>query len=245
MALLTLEFKSEVLVKATRIKIVLNQNAKPPYPTFYLLHGLSDDESIWTRRTSIERYAENYPFLIVMPDGGRGWYCDSRLGRYESFITRELIAFVDKLFPTRKQARYRAIGGLSMGGYGALKLGLKFPRVFGSITAHSSAVGFLHAWGLDGKSDIPEMPSIAADVDPNANDIYQLAAQCPANLRPNLYFDCGRDDFLYRDNDHFERSLRQQKIPHTYRRFDGIHDWAYWDIHIQDALKFHAKGMDL
>ncbi|HEY3341790.1 MAG TPA: alpha/beta hydrolase-fold protein, partial [Anaerolineae bacterium] len=157
MAVLTIEFRSEALGKSTRIKVLLNQNARPPYPTFYLLHGLSDDESIWTRRTSIERYAEKYPFLIVMPDGERSWYCDSRIGRFESYISQELVTFIDKLFPTRKLARYRAIGGLSMGGYGALKLGVKFPRVFGSITAHSSAVNFMHSWGQDGKADLAEV----------------------------------------------------------------------------------------
>lgn len=245
MAVLTIELKSESLAKSTTVRVVLNQDAKPPYPTFYLLHGLSDNESIWTRRTSIERYAEQYPFLIVMPDGGRAWYCDSRLGHYETFITQELVTFIDKLFPTRKQAQYRAIGGLSMGGYGALKLGLKYPRVYGSISGHSSAVGFLHTWGLNGETDIPEVPLIASDLDLKANDIYELAMKCPADTHPHLYFDCGRDDFLYQENEAFARFLRKQKIPHTYRRFDGVHDWAYWDTHIQDALKFHARAMGL
>jgi S-formylglutathione hydrolase FrmB len=245
MALFTLEIRSEALTKATTVRVVLNQNAEPPFPTFYLLHGLSDDESIWTRRTSIERYAEQYPFLIVMPDGGRAWYCDSRLGGYETFIAQELVAFIDKLFPTLKQARYRAIGGLSMGGYGALKLGWKYPRVFGSITAHSSAVGFMHHWGANGESDIPEVRLIANDVDAKANDIYELAAKCPPGARPNLYFDCGRDDFLYGENEDLARYLLKLKIPHTYNRFDGAHDWGYWDTHLQDALKFHAKVMGL
>jgi putative tributyrin esterase len=245
MAVLTIEFRSEALEKSTRIKVLLNQNATPPYPTFYLLHGLSDDESIWTRRTSIERYAEKYPFLIIMPDGERSWYCDSRIGRFESYISHELVSFIDKLFPTRKQARYRAIGGLSMGGYGALKLGVKFPRVFGSITAHSSAVNFMHSWGQDGKAGLPEVTVIAQDVDPKANDIYELVTRIPTATRPHLYFDCGRDDFLHQENEQFDRFLRQAKIPHTYRRFDGAHECAYWDLHIQDALKFHVKAMEL
>ena len=245
MAVLTIEFRSKALEKWTSAKVVLNQNATPPYPTFYLLHGLSDDESVWTRRTSIERYADDYPFLIVMPDGERSWYCDSRIGNFESFIAKDLVAFIDKLFPTRKQAKHRAIGGLSMGGYGALKLGWKFPRVFGSISAHSSAVNFMHSWGQDGKTDIPEVSTIAQNVDPKANDIYELVAKCPPDKRPHLYFDCGRDDFLYQENEQFDRYLRQAQVPHTYRRFDGAHEWSYWDLHIQDALKFHAKAMDL
>ena len=208
MAVLTIEFRSQDIGEVDPGKSVAQpRTRRRPYPTFYLLHGLSsDDESIWTRRTSIERYAEKYPFLIVMPDGERSWYCDSRIGQFESFIAKELVTFIDKLFPTRKQAKYRAIGGLSMGGYGALKLGVKFPRVFGSITAHSSAVNFMHSWGQDGQSDIPEVSTIAQDVDPKANDIYELVSKIPPANRPHLYFDCGRDDFLHEENEQFDRS---------------------------------------
>ncbi len=243
MAILTVEFRSEALGKATKIKVIINQNAKPPYPTFYLLHGLSDDESAWSSNTSLERYAKDYPFLIVMPDGARSWYCDSKLGAYESYMTKELVEFVGKLFPTRKQARYRAIGGLSMGGYGALKLGLKFPRVYGSITAHSAAVGFMR-WAPTA-TDISETPVLLDGMDIAANDPYELALKVPEKSRPHIYFDCGRQDFLYEDNQNFDALLRKNKIPHTYQRFEGAHEWSYWDTHIQDALKFHMKVMEL
>ncbi len=243
MAVLTIEFRSEALNKATKVKVIVNQEAKPPYPSFYLLHGLSDDESIWTRRTSIERYAQQYPFLIVMPDGGRNWYCDSPLGNYDSYMAKELVAFIDGLFPTRRQARDRAIGGLSMGGFGALKLGLKHPRVFGSITAHSSAIGFMR-WG-EKAADIPEGPIILSNLNRAANDPYELALTCPEKVRPHIYFDCGRSDFLYEDNQSFDALLRKNRIPHTYNRFEGAHEWSYWDEHIQDALKFHARVMAL
>ena len=243
MAVLTVEFRSEALVKSTSIKVVFNQNAAPPYPTYYLLHGLSDDASAWTRRTSIERYAENYPFMIIMPDGGRSWYCDSPVGQYETYIVKELVPLIDRLFPTRKQAKYRAIGGLSMGGYGALKLGLKYPRVFGSIAAHSSAVAFAHWAGDD--TDITEVPIIAREIDLEANDPFALALKIPAQARPQLYFDCGRSDFLHKENEQFDAFLRKNNFPHTYRRYNGAHDWSYWDIHIQDAMSFHAKAMGL
>jgi S-formylglutathione hydrolase FrmB len=98
---------------------------------------------------------------------------------------------------------------------------------------------------LNGESDIPEVPLIAGDVDAAANDVYALAARNPPNLRPHLYFDCGRDDFLFAENEDFARYLRAQEIEHTYHRFDGVHDWAYWDMHIQDALKFHMRVMEL
>ncbi len=243
MAVLTVEFRSEILEKSMKIKVIVNESAKPPYPTFYLLHGLSDDESAWTRQTSLERYAKEYSFLIVMPDGARSWYCDSKLGMYESYITRDLVRFVDKLFPTRKQAKYRAIGGLSMGGYGAMKLGLKFPKLFGSISSHSGAIGYMR-WA-EKVTDIKETPVILDGMDVQANDPYELALKVPEKIRPNIYFDCGRQDFLYEDNQSFDALLHKNCIPHTYNRFDGAHEWSYWDIHIQDALKFHASAMAL
>ncbi|HEY3291417.1 MAG TPA: alpha/beta hydrolase family protein [Anaerolineae bacterium] len=243
MALLNLEFKSEILGKATKVKVIINRAARPPYPTFYLLHGYSDNESVWSRNTSLERYAQSYPFMLVMPDGACSWYCDSRLGRYETYIRQELVSIIDTMFHTRKLAKYRAIGGLSMGGYGALKLGLKFPQVFGSITAHSSAIGFMR-WGAS-VNDIRETPIIFDGLDTAANDPYELAMKLPAKQRPHLYFDCGRDDFLYEDSQKFDAHLRKAGFPHTYRRFEGAHEWSYWDTHVQDALKFHVKAMAL
>src|ERR1044071_6734116 len=97
-----------------------------PFATFYLLHGLSDDHTIWLRRTSIERYVSSLPLIVVMPDGERGFYTDAQEGfAFESAITKDLISFIDRTFPTKADRSGRAIGGLSMGGDGAVKLALK------------------------------------------------------------------------------------------------------------------------
>ncbi len=147
MAIATLNFFSSSLRKQTAFNIILPEieGHNGPFPVFYLLHGLSDDYSMWQRKTSIGRYVQMLPLIVVMPDGGRGFYCDAEEGfAYESAIVRDLIPFVDRMFHTVAEKRGRCIGGLSMGGYGALKLALKFPELFASANGHSGAYGFGH-----------------------------------------------------------------------------------------------------
>ncbi|HEY8285895.1 MAG TPA: alpha/beta hydrolase-fold protein, partial [Chloroflexota bacterium] len=128
MALCELRYYSAALENMTAATLILPEGRPGPFPTFYLLHGLSDDHTAWTRNTSLERYAEASPFMIVMPDGGRGYYSDAPGGdAYETAIVRDLMTTIDQTFQTDARRGARAIGGLSMGGYGALKLGLGHP----------------------------------------------------------------------------------------------------------------------
>ena len=109
-------------------------DAEGPYPVLYLLHGLSDDHSIWARRTSIDRYVRDLPMIVAMPDGGRSFYCDAVTGpAYETHLMQDVVGFVDRCFNTIAAREGRVIGGLSVGGYGALKLGTKFPEIFASV----------------------------------------------------------------------------------------------------------------
>lgn len=244
MALLEMRFKSQCLGRETVARVLLNERARPPYPTYYLLHGYSDDASNWTRNTRLEQYAGAYPFLIVMPEGEHGFYCDSRLGEYERFIVEELRDLIDRSFQTVISRKGRAIGGLSMGGYGSMKLALKYPKVFGAVASHSSAFQFAHDESRK-VIDRPKMDLILDDIEYASNDVHRLAEACPKRLRPALYFDCGREDFLYQDNQAFGRTLRNLKFPHTYKRHSGTHNWDYWDHHIQDALSFVATALKI
>src|SRR5205823_3171080 len=145
MACCKLRYFSKALDKQTAANVILPEKHTGPFAVFYLLHGLSDDHTTWVRRTSIERYVENLPLLVVMPDGGRGFYCDAVDGfAYETALVRDLVTFIDQTFPTRANRGGRCIGGLSMGGYGAIKIALRFPELFCSATSHSGAFGFAH-----------------------------------------------------------------------------------------------------
>jgi putative tributyrin esterase len=217
-----------------------------PFSVLYLLHGLSDDHTIWCRRTSLERYAEGYPSLmIVMPAGGRSFYCDAVKGpAYETAIVRDLISTIDRTFQTRATRKGRAIGGLSMGGYGAIKLALQHPDLFVSAHSHSGAFHLAHK-----ESALPEVDLILGENTKGGgpNDIFRLA-QSLSRKRPklpSLWIDCGTDDFLLDDSRSFHAHLEKLKIAHEYHEFPGHHNWEYWDLHIREALAFHAKNLGL
>ena len=249
MAFCELKYFSPALQKATAADIILPEGKTGPFATFYLLHGLSDDHSIWHRRTSIERYVADLPLIVVIPDGGRGFYCNARQGMaWETAIVRDLVGVVDNLFQTRPMASGRCIGGLSMGGYGAVKIALKHPDLFCSSNSHSGALAFAHhplsrendkAWADEWIRVVGENPEGGPD------DIYALARSLPPDRRPAIRIDCGADDFLLDDNRDCHHHLERIGYPHEYAEYSGAHDWGYWDLHVQEAIAFHARNLGL
>src|SRR6476469_4037203 len=140
MALATIHYYSHSLRKASSFNAVFpdSPDAPRPWSVYYLLHGLSDDHTTWMRRSCIERYTLGYPLMVVMPDGDRGWYTNAvEGGAYEDDLLNEVMGMIDKNFPVKAERAGRAIGGLSMGGFGAVKLGLKYPDRFASVDSHS------------------------------------------------------------------------------------------------------------
>jgi putative tributyrin esterase len=248
MAFATINYHSRSLQKASSFNIVFPDDPRisPPWSVFYLLHGLSDDHTIWMRRTSLERYVEGLPLVVVMPDGGRGWYTNAVEGlAYEDDLLKDVVGLVDRTFPVKSERAGRAIGGLSMGGYGAVKLGLKHPAMFVSVNSHSGAVG------------APRDLKLIKDLNPQFERVFGKSprggAEDPAaiverldhGLIPALRLDCGTDDFLLEENRSFHRLLESMHIPHEYEEFAGGHNWAYWDTHIQQAITFHARNLKL
>ena len=250
MALCEMKYFSRALQKATAACVILPETQTDgPFPVFYLLHGLSDDHTMWQRRTSIERYVQDLPLIVVMPDGGRGFYCDAEQGMaWETAIVRDLIAFVDKMFPTLAERDGRCVGGLSMGGYGAAKLALKFPQIFCSATSHSGALGFAHQ--RLGKEPNDAFAAeftrvIGTDAAGGQNDLYALARGLDLSQRPALSIDCGTEDFLLNQNRNFHTYLDEIGFEHLYQEFPGDHSWSYWDLHVQAALQFHLRSLRL
>jgi S-formylglutathione hydrolase FrmB len=250
MAFAELKFFSKALEKATAADILLPESKLDgPFPVLYLLHGLSDDHTIWQRRTSIERYVQNLPLIVVMPDGGRGFYTDAEQGMAcETAIVRDLVEYVDTLFRTKANRTGRCLAGLSMGGYGAAKLALKYPDRFCAAVSHSGALGFGH-WPLKPAPDKPFDTEFARVIGVNSpggpNDLHALAAKLPQKQRPALRIDCGTEDFLLEANRAFHAHLDTLKFAHEYQEFPGGHTWAYWDLHIQEALTFLTAHLGL
>ncbi len=245
MALCELRYRSSALEKHTGAMVLLPESAdlEPPFPVMYLLHGLSDDYSIWMRRTSVERYVEGLPLIVVMPDGGRGFYTDAVEGfAYERAIVEDLVSLVDRFFPTVRSRQGRCLTGLSMGGYGAVRLALRRPDLFCSAVSHSGALYFGHAPLPADDPRGEEFRRILGDApEGGPNDLFHLVETLPRDSLPALRFDCGTDDFLIEHNRAFHAHLDRLGIPHEYEEFPGSHEWSYWDEHVREAIAFHMR----
>lgn len=249
MAFATLQYHSQSLQKASAFNIVFPDDASIPRPwsVFYLLHGLSDDHTIWMRRTSIERYVAGLPLVVVMPDGGRGWYTNAKEGyAHEDDLIKDVVGLVDRTFPVKAERSGRAIGGLSMGGYGAVKVGLKHHELFASITSHSGALGFTHDEPEKAKPLSPEFERIfGKSPGGGPEDPFAIVDRIDHGRIPALRIDCGTEDFLLDQNRAFHKHLEEKKVPHEYVEFPGGHDWAYWDLHVKEAIAFHVRNLQL
>src|SRR3954447_15833980 len=249
MAFARINYFSQSLLKASSFSVVFPDHPSIPRPwsVFYLLHGLSDDDTIWMRRTSIERYVEGLPLVVVMPDGGRGWYTNAVAGpAHENDLMKDIIGLIDRTFPVKAERSGRAIGGLSMGGYGAVKLGLKHLDLFGSVNSHSGALGFPRLDPEKARERSPEFPRIFG---PSARggpeDPFAIVERIDHGRVPALRIDCGTGDFLIDQNREFHQHLDRLHIAHEYQEFPGVHDWVYWDLHVREALAFHARNLGL
>jgi len=249
MAFATINYFSRSLVKASSFNIVFPDDPAIPRPwsVFYLLHGLSDDHTIWTRRTSIERYVEGLPLAVVMPDGGRGWYTNAVQGyNHEDDVVKDVVGLVDRTFPVKAERAGRAIGGLSMGGYGAVKLGLKHHEMFASVNSHSGAVGFLRGDPEKNKGLSPEFARIFGEKPAGGpEDPFAIVERIDHGRIPAMRIDCGVDDFLIEQNRDFHKFLDERRVEHEYQEFPGNHNWAYWDEHVRQALAFHVRNLNL
>ncbi len=250
MSLITVHFRSETLQLNVAVNVILPQ---PPLdspgfarklPVLWLLHGLSDDHTIWLRRTSIERYVEGYNLAVVMPAVDRSFYADMVRGnRYWSYVSSELPALMRAYFPLSDRREDNFAAGLSMGGYGAFKLALTYPDHY---AAAASLSGALQRFSGNPPTDAPkewlaELENMFGDLAQFAgspNDIYGLAAKVARSSEPvpQLFAACGTEDFLYQDNLRFKAHAEQLGLPLTYEEGPGDHEWGLWDKYIQHVL---------
>ncbi len=250
MALIQCDFYSETLQLSTSMNVILPQPARARYPVLYLLHGLSDDHTIWLRRTSIERYADPLGLAVVMPAVHRSFYADMARGnRYWTFVSRELPALVRGFFPVSRQREDTFVAGLSMGGYGAFKLALSFPQRFAAAASLSGALDQAGAMQHVDPAWRTEMETIYGDLDKlagSANDVLHLAARVARSTgpKPRLYQCCGTEDFLYHQNLCFRDHAIALGLDLTYEEGPGEHEWGYWDRMIQRVLAWLPFGDD-
>ena len=246
----TLKVLSNAMKKIISNVVIFPDGDKDPidgFPVVYLLHGATGNQNDWiTKVPAIKEYADQYQLMIVCPDGGfTSWYFDSPVDstiKYETYISRELIAAIDTKYHTIKDKKGRAITGLSMGGHGAFYLAFRHQDVWGAAGSMSGGLDirpFPNSW------DIPKrLGSYAAnkEVWENSTDInlvYLLDGKSP-----KLIFDCGTSDFFYDCNKRMHEILLQRNIPHDYTERPGRHDWQYWSNSIKYHLLFFNDFFD-
>jgi len=249
MALLRCDFFSETLGLSTSMTVILPQattrqigmtgTSSDLPPVLYLLHGLTDDDTTWTRQTSIERYAAPLGLAVVMPQVHHSFYSDEVGGLpFWTFLTQELPELVSRFFRVSTRRQDTFVAGLSMGGYGAFKWALREPDRFAAAASLSGALALSHPSERAEPDFARLMQRVFGDgpTDGTPDDVVHLVSTADPSALPQLYVACGTDDFLYPANEWFVSQAAANGVPLTVRFDTGDHDWAYWDARIQDVL---------
>jgi putative tributyrin esterase len=247
-------FHSAALDREMKYRILLPcgyQTGGGRLPVLYLLHGLYGDYLNWDTRTNLERYAQGYKLIVVMPDAGDSWYTNSATDpkdKFEDYIAKDLVAEIDGKFRTLRSRHARAIAGLSMGGYGALKIALRYHDDFafgGSLSGALNApqdLGDRQAAFRDQLLRVFGPPGSAARGDNNAFSLLQSAS---AKDLPYFYVACGSADDLLQVNREFTAQLSSRSAAYEYHETVGGHAWDYWDRAVQDLLRAAAGVMSV
>lgn len=244
----TLEIFSDVMRKNIKCLVIAPENYRPtgdPYPVLYLLHGYSGNFAGWlTDAPQLRQHADEYQMLIVCPDGGYdSWYLDSPVDstvRYDTYISQEVVGFVDYYYNTRRERSGRAIAGLSMGGHGAITLAIKHIDTFGAAGSMAGGLDLRpfkrNDWDLKGVLGSPQSEWENWESASAVNFVPGLIGR---NL--SLIIDCGLNDFFLEANREMHRRLLQANIPHEYTERPGEHNGAYWGNAVDFQVLFFHK----
>ena len=247
MALLRCDFFSDVLGLSTSMTVLLPQRTSDAQiglsstvaggaaPVLYLLHGLSDDDSIWLRHTSIERYAAPLGLAVVMPAVHRSFYTDEAHGLpFWTFLSQELPALVDSFFKVSTRREDTFVAGLSMGGYGAMKWALRQPERFAAAASLSGALDVAKRQ----HRDHPDFDRIAGtrDLAGSDDDLFAVLDRMKPEVAPRLWVSCGADDELLPESDKFVQRATERRLDVTSEVVPGNHEWSVWDREIVRVL---------
>lgn len=248
MSFIQWNFQSESLQISTGANVILPQKSIQrgrKIPVLYLLHGLSDDHTIWQRRTAIERYAEKSNLIVIMPAVNRSFYANSANGNlYWDFISRELPDLCRKFFPISEKRAETFVAGLSMGGYGAFKLALTKPYRFAAAASLSGTLDIVKRFqesqrAASTKQEMDNIFGSDPDLSGSDNDLFFLLKNLSNRTRrPKLFQWCGTEDFLYADNKKFYNRAKKLGINIDYSQSPGAHTWDHWDEQISNVINW-------
>lgn len=244
MAAIECKIFSETLGMTTGLRVLLPEPprraaGRAAHPVLFLLHGLSDDESAWTRFSGLERYVQTLGLAVVMPNVNRSYYSNMKHGyRYWDYVSDELLVKARALFPLSARREATFVAGQSMGGYGALKLALSMPHVF------SVAASFSGTCDLGNLRQRPEELALifgdASGIAKSGGDLQELgrAAAQTGGPKPKIFQCCGTEDPFIDSNRKFRDFISPLGFDYTYEESPGAHDWAYWDRAIERVLRW-------
>ena len=241
----TLQVRSNKMNRSIPVLVTIPETLRPyeQVPVLYLLHGYSGDEKAWlASQPKLKEWADRDQILIVTPSGENSWYWDSELNaksQFETFVSKELVAYIDHHYPTRANRLSRAITGLSMGGHGAFWLAIRHKDVFGAVGSMSGGVDirpFPKNW---------EMSKQLGEQSANKKrwDAHTVMTQLDkiANKDLAIIFDCGSDDFFFKVNCKLHDELLKRGIYHDFIVRPGKHNWIYWNNSIEYQWLFFKK----
>jgi putative tributyrin esterase len=244
-------FHSASLSRDMHYRVLLPANydaSARRYPTLFLLHGLYGDDQNWSTRTNLVNYSRGLNLIIAMPDAGNSWYVNSATNpedKYEDYIVKDFIAEIDTRYRTIREGYARAIAGLSMGGYAAVKFSLKYPSLFaysGGISAALDASADLDETHPEFRDNLRKAFGEPGNPVRSQNDVVVLLLHADTKALPYFYLDCGSDDSFLDVNRKFVSRLQQLKAPYEFHELQGGHTWDYWDAAIERFLYMLTKS---
>ena len=256
MALISIDFRSETLKRSVQANVILPiETCDGPYPTLYLLHGLTDNCNGWLSYTRIRKWAEESGLAVVMPSGENSFYMDilvkdGCLGDFGEYIGRELVEVTRKMFPLSNKREDTFLAGLSMGGFGTCRNALKYSETFGKAAILSGALHFYEypeEWVNTKGNTVGEVKNFGdlkktRNSDRNPRFLMEQIKNDPAKSFPPFYVACGLQDELLDANRSIARALKEAGADVTYEEGEGRHDWDFWDEYIQHVLKWLGFG---
>ena len=244
MATLTLQFRAESLQQNTVVQIYLPDGVKEDIPVLYLLHGMYGDECSWINGSAIGRYARERKVAVVMPRAENSFYTNMKYGyKYYDYVAKELPEYLAWVLPALTKKREKTyIAGLSMGGYGAMKIALRNPDRFTAAATLSGCVNIAETVKSRGWSDIAICnwgEDYVNAVKDTPDDLLYLLRTFPKDKQmPRLYVTCGTEDGLYKENQVFKAALEELGADFRYEEGPGVHNWAFWDEWIAPAMDY-------
>ena len=229
------------------------QTSERSYPVLYLLHGGGDDQTGWVQFGEVQNITDKAiaegkatPMIIVMPDantGQRGYFNDPKNEwRYEDFFFDEFMPFIESKYRIKKEKRFRAVAGLSMGGGGSFVYALHHPELFSSVCPLSASTGPLTLEATKAWLEQRKQSGTDAEIDAyfKRHSVLELINAIPDDQKKALrwYIDIGDDDFLFEGNSLAHIAMRKKEIPHEFRIYDGGHSWPYWRKALPTVLSF-------